>query len=89
MKTTLQFILFFAAFAATAQSTQTIRGRIVDEVTQTSLPGVNVSVISTDKIMGAATDVDGFYRIENIPVGSIPLKSPLSVMKSKPCQILL
>lgn len=69
MKLTLQLILFLAAFTATAQSTQTIRGRIVDEITQTSLPGVNVSVVSTEKIIGAATDADGFYRIENIPVG--------------------
>lgn len=67
-------IIFFGIIllpcAATAQSTQTIRGRIVDEVTGTPLVGVNVMIISMeDKLVGSATDVDGYFRIENVPVG--------------------
>ncbi len=68
-------ILAFSIFiliscAAAAQLTQTIRGKVVDEDTQTPLIGVNVMIISIeDKVVGSATDVDGIFRIENVPVG--------------------
>src|SRR5688572_26201830 len=58
-----------------AQSTQTIRGRIVDEVNNTPLPGVNIVIASSiDKQLGSTTDVEGNYRIENVPVGRQSLK---------------
>ena len=53
-----------------AQSTQTIRGRVVDGVSNTALVGVSVMLISTDeKIYGSTTDTDGRFRIDNVPVG--------------------
>jgi hypothetical protein len=58
-----------------AQSAQTIRGRIVDEVNNTPLIGVNIVIVSsTDKQLGSTTDVEGNYRIENVPVGRQSLK---------------
>lgn len=53
-----------------AQSTQTIRGRVVDGVSNTALVGVSVMLVSTDeKIYGSTTDTDGRFRIDNVPVG--------------------
>lgn len=71
--TTLIFTLFLRE--SLAQSTQTIRGRIVEEITQTPLVGVNITVTSiADKFTGSATDTDGNFRIENVPVGRHSLK---------------
>src|SRR5688572_7247398 len=58
-----------------AQSTQTLRGRIVDEVDNTPLIGVNIIVVSTtDTQLGSTTDIDGNYRIEGVPVGRQTIK---------------
>src|SRR5690606_11423191 len=60
---------------AFGQSTQTIRGKAVDEISKTPLIGVNLMVIGTcDQLLGSSTDVDGNYRIENVPVGRQTLK---------------
>lgn len=58
-----------------AQSTQTIRGRIIDEISQTPLLGVSVMVVSEQKIpFGATTDENGNYRIDKVPVGRQTIK---------------
>lgn len=68
-------IALLLAFSAFSQSTQTIRGRVVDEVNQAPLIGVNIMVLGTgESVLGAATDVDGYYRIIHVPVGRQTLK---------------
>jgi len=57
-----------------AQSTQTIRGQVFDEVSQTPLVGVNIIVVSDVQTLGSATDENGNYRIANVPVGRQTLK---------------
>ncbi len=53
-----------------AQSTQTMRGKVVDEVSKTPLIGVNILVVGNgETLLGSATDTEGDYRIENIPMG--------------------
>ena len=49
--------------------TQTIRGRVVDQDTQSPLIGAHVIVNSMDPIQGASTDVDGHFEIVRLPVG--------------------
>jgi hypothetical protein len=44
-----------------------ISGRVVDKETNEALVGANVVVLGTS--LGGATNVDGEFRIENIPVG--------------------
>ncbi len=59
----------------TAQEiTQTIRGKVIDQDTKAELPGAKVVIIGSDPIVGAATDIDGNFRIENVPVGRVSLK---------------
>lgn len=49
------------------QETGTVRGRIIDE-NNLALPGANV--IIEELLIGATSNVDGFYTILNVPVGT-------------------
>ncbi len=54
--------------------TQTIRGRVLGEQSQIPLPGVNVIVEGTNPVLGTATDIDGYYVIEDVPVGRVTVQ---------------
>ena len=54
-----------------AQDTGSISGYVRDAVTGEPLAGANVGIPGTS--FGDATDLDGFYSIENIPLGSYTL----------------
>ncbi len=49
-----------------------IRGRVIDKETQRPLIGANVLIENYN--IGAATDINGEYEIDNLPVGSFTLK---------------
>lgn len=53
-----------------AQVTQTIRGKVLDKETKITLPGASV-VLLGDSLnrRGVATDENGTFRLENVPVG--------------------
>jgi hypothetical protein len=69
------FVLLIPVIASVAQSTQTLRGRVVDEVTKTPLIGVNILVVGAgDQPLGSASDTEGNYRIEGVPVGRQTIK---------------
>jgi hypothetical protein len=68
-------VALLSAVTVFAQSTQTIRGTVVDEITKTPLVGVNILVVNgSENPLGASTDVNGNFRIENVPVGRQTLK---------------
>lgn len=50
-----------------ASTVGTISGTVIDEKSGTPLPGVNVMIPSLN--IGTASDLDGDYYIQNIPVG--------------------
>ena len=53
-----------------AQPTQTIRGRVVDADSRATLPGAMVRVMQADSLItGDVTDMDGNFRMEQVPVG--------------------
>lgn len=52
--------------------TQTVRGRIIDDDTRMPLPGANIVVAGNEKV-GTTSDAEGFFRLQNIPVGRISL----------------
>ncbi len=49
--------------------TQTIKGRITDEQSGSPIIGATVQILGIDPPMGAITDVDGYFRIQNVPIG--------------------
>ena len=71
----LVIVVSVISFDSVGQTTQTVRGKVIDEVSKTPLIGVTVQLVSaTDKIMGATTDGGGNYAIPNVPLGRQTLK---------------
>ena len=68
--------IIITSIQSQAQSAQTLRGRVVDEVDNTPLIGVNVVILtnSSTNPLGSTTDAEGHYRIENVPVGRQTMK---------------
>jgi len=67
----LLFLLVLTVRLA-ARNTGSIRGQVVDAETRLPLFGTNVLVLGTET--GAATDTNGEYTIENVPVGTYRLR---------------
>ncbi|MFN8278186.1 MAG: carboxypeptidase-like regulatory domain-containing protein [Chitinophagales bacterium] len=66
------WLLYSCLLAQTA--TQTVRGRITDRETTAPLIGVAVAVYNGDKLIGgAASDDNGYFRIERVPVGRMTI----------------
>ncbi len=68
-----QLIILLLAFTLFAQPKGTITGTVVDAETGEPLPNVNIVLEGT--MWGAATDLDGHYRIDHVPVGTYNLVS--------------
>lgn len=73
MKKLLLMLLFMGVVFA--GETGKIAGTIIDASTGEPLPGVNIVILGTT--MGAASDVNGFYFILNVPPGVYTLKASL------------
>lgn len=56
-----------------AQSAGKIMGVVTDKETGEPLPGVNVIIQNT--YLGATTDVDGYYVVLNVPVGTVSVEA--------------
>ncbi len=59
---------------AQVQLTQTIRGKIADTDSESPLFGVTIFIPGTDPIIGAVTDINGTFRLTNVPVGRVSLQ---------------
>lgn len=75
-------ILLFGAFIAKGQITQTIRGTVIDKISQTPLPGAVVFVVNSQpQIFSSVSDKGEFY-LKEVPVGKQSLS--ISFMGYKP-----
>jgi len=70
----LFFILLILLLAGNgfSQTTGKIVGTVKDASTGDPLAGVNITLVGT--FLGAATDVDGYYTIVNVPAGSYDVR---------------
>lgn len=69
----MRYILFYCAlFLATLPAiaqTQSITGRVTDEASHAPIVGAIITVLNSVPERGAATDVDGRFRIDSVPIG--------------------
>lgn len=71
----ITLILFFSSLTLSAQTlTQTIRGTVVDKISQTTLPGASVVLVNSNPLLGTTTDLDGNFKLLQIPVGTHTLR---------------
>jgi Ca-activated chloride channel family protein len=68
----LLLLISLLTFQAFAQNT-IISGKVIDKDTQEPLIGANVVLDGTN--WGAATDINGFFKIKNIPAGIYSIKA--------------
>lgn len=73
--------IFVFLFSGIVSAQGTISGVVVDKLSQTPLPGVNIIALETD--FGASTDTDGKFVIENLPVGNYRIKASFIGYESK------
>lgn len=50
--------------------TQTVRGTVVDNISQSSIPGAIVQITGLDSVIHAVTDEDGKFTLLRVPIGS-------------------
>ncbi len=86
MKKYFKYFLFFLLLSDLlfAQSAS-ITGKVIAEDSQSPLPGANVSIKGTT--LGAATDLEGMYKIANVPSGDYTLKVSFIGYESKTVKI--
>lgn len=63
------FLTLLLPIAAQAQITQTVRGQVTDAVSGRGLPGANVVLMDTALLLGSATDAEGNFKLDDVPIG--------------------
>lgn len=71
---TTVIIAVFITLAFSQELTQTVRGTIIDTDNKLPLIGTTVMILDSDPLIGTATDADGKFRLENVPIGRITLQ---------------
>jgi len=70
IKSVVIILLCLFAISVNGQHlTQTVKGKVVDADIRVSLPGATIVLLGTDPLIGTVTDIDGNFRIGNVPVG--------------------
>ncbi len=63
-------LLFTALISGNAQDlNQTVKGKVTDIVTGSPLMGATVVLLNVEPQQGVITDMQGFFSMENVPVG--------------------
>jgi hypothetical protein len=70
--TMLLWFLFFSQIGFGQNLTQTIRGYVYDSYSHNPLSGASIAII--DSGIGATSDINGIYRIEEVSVGRYSLQ---------------
>ena len=71
---TTVMIALFTTLAFSQNLKQTVRGTIVDTDSKLPLIGATILIPGTDPLVGTSTDINGVFRLENIPLGRIAVK---------------
>lgn len=63
----------FISLHIIGQVTQSIKGQIIDQDSEMPILGATIQVSENIELTGTATDMDGYFEIENVPVGRYSL----------------
>ena len=77
MKKSLLLIITFlliTIFGYSQNLSQTVRGTIIDADSELPLIGAAIQISNSDPLIGSTTDLDGNFRLENVPIGRITLQ---------------
>ena len=72
MKTIIiaMFLSLIPMFIIAQELTQTVKGKITDADTKGPLPGANIVLLNSGNMLkGTASDANGNFKIEKVPVG--------------------
>jgi outer membrane receptor protein involved in Fe transport len=67
--------VFFLAVNLSAQNNAIITGKVIDKQSGEELTGANILIEGTT--IGAASDLNGYYRVENIPTGNYNIRASM------------
>lgn len=73
----MTFVILWVGMSADliAQNlTQTVRGTVVDKVSQSPVSGAKITLLNTDSLQSVKSDVSGKFMLSNVPVGNRSLR---------------
>ncbi len=68
-------------FSFAQNPSQTIKGTVIDKESQSTIPGVTVSLLGSDPVKKALTDIDGKFKLENVLPGRYDIQVKYSGYK--------
>ena len=54
--------------------TQTIKGTVIDQASEEPVIAANILLLNVEPLLGTATEFDGTFRLEDVPVGRHSLR---------------
>ena len=74
-KISFLLVVLIQTFCLQSQTiTQTIKGQVFDSNTRQGLPGASIVIAGSDPIIGVTTNAEGYFTLDNIPVGRVSIK---------------
>ncbi len=70
----LLVVLCFFPWIIFAQTTGSISGKVIDNISRSPLPGATIVILDSDPLKGTSSNVDGNFQLEHAPLGRISLK---------------
>ena len=71
----ITLLLLHSSLVQSQELTQTLKGQVLDAFTERPLAGVTIIIVGSYPLKGTSTDSDGFFRLDNIPLGRISIKA--------------
>lgn len=81
-------LLFSGSFIAEAQTTQTVRGKVVDKESQYPLDGATITLLDGSKNI-TVSGSDGKFRLENVPLGRQSIQVEYTFYKTRIIPIIV
>ena len=70
----LSVFLIAAGFAQNREYAKAIRGQVTDAQSGSPLPGASVIVTGSNPLIGTSADANGYFVLEQVPIGRISLE---------------